>query len=97
MATKSMGNQTLPHTNTPTKTKKALLQIHGCGSVLGGQLEQVSVLVHRDRCLCGGLGFKHRERWSDREEEGEAIWAKEALGAHAHGGSSGDLSVFING
>ena len=40
-----MGNQTLPHTDTPTKTKKALLQIRGCGSVLGGRLEQVSVLV----------------------------------------------------
>ena len=40
-----MGNQTLPHTDTPTKTKKALLQICGCGSVLKGRLEQVLVLV----------------------------------------------------
>ena len=40
-----MGNQTLPHTDTPINTKKALLQIRGCGSVLGGRLEQVSVLV----------------------------------------------------
>ena len=31
----------------------------------------------------------NRERWSDHEGEGEAIWAKKAP-AHSHGGSSGE-------
>ena len=42
---KSTKNQTHTHTDTPIETKRVLLQTCGSGSILGGQLEHVLVLV----------------------------------------------------
>ena len=49
---KSIEIQIHPHTDIPKETKRAFLQTSGYGPVLGGQLEQVLVLVE-EVCVCG--------------------------------------------
>ena len=48
MTTKSIKNQTHPHTNIPTEIERALLRTCGNGLILGSRVEQVSELVEKN-------------------------------------------------